>query len=185
MSARATIATMLAGAALIVAPAWSGRPPQFIWNASASVPVGLYRIAHGRSIGVADLAVIMPPEPLVGFLAERGYLPRGVPLIKRVLALGGTTVCRNGEQIAANGMPYGTARERDIQGRALPVWRGCRVIGDGEIFLMNWDAADSFDSRYFGPLPLTSIIGRAVPVWTADSGACPESETTKPIPGEP
>jgi hypothetical protein len=33
---------------------------------------------------------------------------------------------------------------------------------------MNWNAEDSFDSCYIGPLPLASIVGRAVPVWTAD-----------------
>jgi type IV secretory pathway protease TraF len=31
---------------------------------------------------------------------------------------------------------------------------------------MNWQSADSLDSRYFGPLPTSAVIGRAVPVWT-------------------
>ena len=31
---------------------------------------------------------------------------------------------------------------------------------------VNWQSADSLDSRYFGPLPASAIIGRAVPVWT-------------------
>ena len=31
---------------------------------------------------------------------------------------------------------------------------------------MNWDNPDSYDGRYFGPLPAASIIGRAIPVWT-------------------
>jgi hypothetical protein len=30
----------------------------------------------------------------------------------------------------------GAARERDNHGRALPVWQGCRVIGEGVVFLM-------------------------------------------------
>ncbi|MFI0846569.1 S26 family signal peptidase [Mesorhizobium sp. IMUNJ 23232] len=168
MSAReAIVAAMLAGVGLISASTWS-KHPRFVWNASASVPIGLYRVEPAERIDVADLVVVMPPEPLASLLAERGYLPRGVPLIKRVLALAGTTVCRRGVEIAAYGMTYGRAREFDSHGRRLPDRQGCGVVAEGEAFLMNWDAEDSFDSRYFGPLPLASIVGRAVPVWTAD-----------------
>jgi conjugative transfer signal peptidase TraF len=164
----AIIATMLGGTVLVVAPVWIDHQPQFIWNASASVPIGLYRVEPANRIDVADIAIVVPPKPLAGFLAERGYLPKGVPLLKRVLALGGATVCRQGTAIIAYGVILGHARERDSRGRPLPVWQGCRVIADGDAFLMNWDTADSFDGRYFGPLPLTSIIGRAIPVWTND-----------------
>ena len=186
MSTRATIiVAMLGGAVLVGAPAWMGNRPQFIWNASASVPTGLYRVEPADRIGVADIAVVMPPEPLADFLAERGYLPNGVPLLKRVLALGEGTVCRQGTATIAYGVTFGLARERDSRGRTLPVWQGCRVIAGDEVFLMNWDAADSFDSRYFGPLPLTSIIGRAVPVWTIDATSPAPNTSGKPVAGEP
>lgn len=186
MSARRTIiAMMFAGAALVAAPVWAGHRLQFIWNASASVPIGLYRVEPVDGINVADIAVVMPPEPLAGFLAERGYLPNGVPLLKRVLALGGQTVCRRGTAILVRGVTIGHARERDSRGRPLFVWQGCGVITDGDVFLMNWDAADSFDSRYFGPLPLTSIIGRAVPVWTNDRTSPARDASREPVPREP
>ena len=169
MSIRATIVVAMFGATVLVtAPAWIGHRPKLIWNASASVPVGLYRVELVDRIGVSDIAVVMPPERLADFLAERGYLPNGVPLLKHVLALAGTIVCRRGGSIIVYGVAFGRALERDRHGRPLPAWQGCRVIADDEVFLMNWLAADSFDSRYFGPLPLTSIIGRAVPIWTTD-----------------
>ena len=172
MSARRTIViTMLAGTAMLAAPAWGWFPPRLIWNASASVTIGLYRVEPIARVDVADLVVVMPPEPLATFLAERGYLPRGVPLIKRVLALAGTEVCRRGAEIVAYNVTYGHARERDSRGRKLPDWQGCGVVSEGEAFLMNWDAADSFDSRYVGPMPLASIVGRAVPVWTNEDTA--------------
>lgn len=178
MSTRATIvAVMLGGAVLVFAPVWAGHRLRFIWNASASVPTGLYRVKPANRIHVSDIAVIMPPEPLSSFLAARGYLPNGVPLLKRVLALGGTTVCRQGTAIIAYGATFGHARERDSRERGLPVWQGCHFITGDEVFLMNWDAADSFDGRYFGPLKLTSIIGRAIPVWTTDR--------TVPAPADP
>jgi hypothetical protein len=66
---------------LIVVPAWSRPDIRFIWNASASVPIGLYRIVPGNHVDVTDLAVVMPPAELAAFLDERRYLPRGLPLI--------------------------------------------------------------------------------------------------------
>ncbi|MDX8457870.1 S26 family signal peptidase [Mesorhizobium humile] len=186
MSARGkNVVAMLAGAALVVFPALSRETPWLIWNASASVPIGLYRVEPGRKIHVGDLAAVMPPEPLADFLVERGYLPRGLPLLKHVLALGGETVCRQGTAIIARGKTYGYARDRDGKGRSLPVWEGCRVLVDGEVFLMNRDAADSFDSRYFGPLPVTAIVGRAVPLWTVDRISPAPDASGKPAPGEP
>jgi conjugative transfer signal peptidase TraF len=186
MSARPTIvAAMLAGAALAVAPAGSRHAPWLIWNASASVPIGLYRVEPGSTVNVGDLAVITPPEPLADFLAERRYLPRGVPLLKQVLALGGETVCRRGGAIIVHRVAYGYARERDSVGRPLPAWQGCRVIGDSEVFLMNRGVADSFDGRYFGTLPMTAVVGRAVPVWTnANTSPAPDL-SGEPSPREP
>ena len=186
MTARhATLLAMLAGAALIVAPALSRPDLRFVWNASASVPVGLYRIVPADRLDVTDLAVVMPPDELAAFLAERGYLPRGVPLIKRVLALGGTEVCRRGSTIVAYDTTYGEARERDTRGRPLPVWQGCRTLGDGEAFFMNWDSPDSFDSRYFGPLPLSTVVGRAIPVWTTDDPDPAAESFREPVSDEP
>ncbi|TPI78535.1 S26 family signal peptidase [Mesorhizobium sp. B2-8-9] len=173
---------MLAGATLAVAPALSRHPPWLIWNASASAPIGLYRTEPGRALGVGDLAVVVPPEPLAGFLADRGYLPRGIPLLKHVLALGGESVCGQGTAIVAHGRTYGYARERDSRGRPLPIWKGCRMLVDGEVFLMNWGAADSFDSRYFGPLPDTTVVGRAVPILTTDRTSPAPDAFGEPVP---
>jgi type IV secretory pathway protease TraF len=58
--------------------------PRFVWNVSESVPTGLYRVRPPRRLIVTDLVVAYPPEPLATLLAEGGYLPRGVPLIKRI-----------------------------------------------------------------------------------------------------
>ena len=170
MSRRAIVWAMSAAGALIVAPHLTGHGPRFIWNASASAPIGLYSVRPVGRLEVGDLVAVMPPDDLSGFLDARGYLPRGVLLIKRVLALPGTQVCRNGAQITAYDHAYGEARERDSRGRQLPSWQGCRVISNGEVFLMNWDTEDSMDGRYFGPLPLASVTARVVPIWTDGNG---------------
>jgi conjugative transfer signal peptidase TraF len=144
--------------------------PKLIWNASASVPLGLYSIEPARHLEITDLVAVRTPEPLASFMAERRYLPRGVPLMKRVAAIAGQQVCRDGARITIGGIDMGEALARDRAGRALPSWQGCRRIADGEVFLMNWTAPDSVDGRYFGPLPINSVIGRAIPLWTDEDG---------------
>jgi type IV secretory pathway protease TraF len=123
-------------------------------------------VQRADSLLVTDLVVAVPPEDLATRLAEGGYLPRGVPLIKRVLALPPHIVCREQLTITVDGIEVGAARERDRRGRLLPAWQGCRELRHGEIFLMNWDEPASLDSRYFGPLPVSTIVGRAIPLWT-------------------
>jgi Signal peptidase, peptidase S26 len=105
---------------------------------------------------------------VASFLAERHYLPKGLPLLKRILALPGQKVCRSDLTITVDGIAMGDALDRDSRGRQLPVWRGCHVIVAGEVFLMNWQSEDSLDGRYFGFLSAGTIIGRADPLWTRE-----------------
>ncbi|REG39519.1 S26 family signal peptidase [Paracoccus versutus] len=144
--------------------------PRLIWNASASVPLGLYRVEPPINLALGDLVAVAPPEPLAQFIVARGYVGPGVSLLKRVTALPGTRVCRTGATITVDGQAIGAARERDRIGRPLPVWQGCRVVGTDEVFLMNREAGDSLDGRYFGPLPLASVTARIVPLWTDAAG---------------
>jgi conjugative transfer signal peptidase TraF len=139
--------------------------PLYVWNASASVPVGLYRLQSTSERYLTELVAVVPPEPLATFLEDGNYLPRGLPMLKRVLALPGQTVCREGLTVMVDAIVIGVSRERDGRGRLLPVWQGCRVVHLDELFLMNWQSVDSLDGRYFGPLPASAVIGRAHPVW--------------------
>jgi conjugative transfer signal peptidase TraF len=168
MTGRATTLLLTAGAAALALSTIVARPAKrYAWNASGSVPVGLYRLQPVGNLFVMQLVAVQPPEPLATFLADNSYLPRGVPMLKRVLALPGQTVCRDGLTVAVDNIAMGEARERDSRGRPLPVWQGCRVVTNGEVFLMNWQSVDSLDGRYFGLLPTTAIIGRAKPLWTS------------------
>jgi len=165
MNARcATVSTTIAATGLLLSTL-GGATPHYIWNASKSVPIGLYRLQPVKGLSVTELVAVRPPDLLAAFLDLNGYLPIGVPMLKRVLALPGQTVCRSYLTIAVDGIDVGQAREHDGRGRPLPVWHGCRVIADGDVFVMNWQSTDSLDSRYFGPLPASAVIGRAVPVW--------------------
>jgi conjugative transfer signal peptidase TraF len=160
-----TLITMVAAIALLVF-ASSKRVPLLVWNVSESVPIRLYHVQPTRMLFITTLVVAFPPEPLAAYLAQRGYLPRRVPLLKRILALPGQSVCRSELLITVDGIDVGRALERDRHDRTLPVWQGCRVIADGDVFLMNWDEPSSFDGRYFGPIPSSAIVGRAEPMLT-------------------
>ena len=171
MTARlAPLVIGLLAVAAITATARHQDVPEYVWNLTPSVPRGLYAVEPPRSLRVTTLVVVRPPPPLASLLDRDGYLPRGVPLLKRIFALSGQTVCRIGTQINVDGIAAAPARERDGRGRRLPSWLGCRVIGNDEVFLMNWDEPDSFDGRYFGPLPKASVVARAVPLWTDEAG---------------
>jgi conjugative transfer signal peptidase TraF len=165
MTRSSRIAATTAAALALGLSALSRPAPKLIWNASASVPIGLYAVRPAGALHVDELLVVMSPEPFATFLDERRYLPQGVPLLKRVLALPGQTVCRSDRTITVDGVTMGDALDRDHLSRPLPIWFGCRVVGAGDVFLMNRQSGDSFDGRYFGPLPTTTIVGRAEPLW--------------------
>lgn len=146
--------------------------PRVIWNASASAPIGLYRIHPDRDPVIGALVAVTPPMRWSHWMAGRDYLPAGVPLLKHVAAKVGQRVCRIGDVVSVDTRPIASARARDDQGRPLPVWQECRTLEPGEIFLLNPSVPDSLDGRYFGPLPASTVIGRATPLLTrATSGA--------------
>lgn len=141
-----------------------------VWNVTPSVPTGLYAIRGKASLHVGERVAVDPPPELERLLAERGYLPTGVPLLKRVAAVSGQHVCRHARRITIDGHIAGVARAADRLGRPLPAWSGCKRLRSGELFVMSPDAPASFDGRYFGVLPMKAVIGRATPVWTDEAG---------------
>jgi conjugative transfer signal peptidase TraF len=161
-----TLTTMLGSAAALITPIVLEITPIYVWNASGSVPIGLYRLQPADNLFVTELVAVQPPEPLATFLDLNGYLPAGVPMLKRVMAIPGQTVCRSGLTVSVEAIEMGAAQDRDSRDRPLPNWQGCHVVSEGELFVMNWQSAASLDGRYFGFLPASSVIGRALPVWT-------------------
>lgn len=125
-------------------------------NESPSLPRGLYvRDFRGQP---SPGAIVAMPQPDVAraYLGDRG-MPATVLLIKRVAAREGDRVCRTAGRVVT---PERTvvASLVDRNGAALPQWRGCRVLESGELFLLG-DTAESFDSRYFGPVHRRRVTG--------------------------
>jgi len=144
--------------------------PRLVWNISTSVPVGLYRVGPTGRLAIGDLVAVTAPQPVSSFMVSRGYIDRDVPILKHVMGLSGQRACRHDRVVTLDGAPLGEARHYDSLGRDLPIWQGCRQIVEDEVFLMNPDVSDSFDGRYFGPFPDTTVIGNAIPIFTDEGG---------------
>lgn len=171
-----TIATVAAASlfgASFAAVAIFNPLPRVVWNASASAPIGLYRIDPLPDPPHGTLVAVTPPAPLARWLAERGYLGERVPLLKHVAAKSGQRVCRIGAVVSVDARPVVVARLADGIGRPLPVWQGCRALRADELLMLNPDHADSMDGRYFGPLPASTVLGRALPILTRDTSDAP------------
>jgi signal peptidase I len=97
---------------------------------------------------------------LVAFHSPRG----GQILLKRVVAVAGDTVGLEDGVLVVNGRPV---REPFVNHKAIDsVYFGPVRVKPGAFFAMGDNRANSEDSRDFGAVPDSSIIGRAVArVW--------------------
>lgn len=136
--------------------------PRLIWNASASVPMGLYYVRM-RQPNLDEIAVIRPAGWVRLYASSRGYLPENVWLLKPIYAMRASLVCRFGKYIFVNGKLVAKAKIWDSQHRRLPVWKGCHKLKSDEVFVLA-RPRDSFDSRYFGPVNRSLIVGTAIPL---------------------
>lgn len=161
------IMAIVAGVGLIVASTIDHRP-RWVWNASASAPVGLYAAGSPGTPAVGRRVIYAPPPAQAEVIAARRYLPSGVPLLKTVAAIAPSEVCREGRTVTVDGVVVAFALTRDRIGRLLPVWSGCRRLDEDEVFLLSPGVPDALDGRYFGPVSQGLIIAQVTPIWTRE-----------------
>ena len=142
-------------------------------NLTPSEPLGLWRIVRpDRPILVGDLIFICPPDTAAMREARaRGYLRFGLcagrvaPLIKTVVAASGQVIEIRGDvRVDGRPLPHSRVARVDGEGRKTAPYDG-GVVPPGMVFLHS-EFPGSFDSRYFGPLPMNGILGLAREVWT-------------------
>lgn len=142
-------------------------------NLTPSYPLGLWRIMPlERQVAAGDLVFVCPPPtPEFEMARDRGYLRAGLcpgwmsPLLKTVVALAAQTI-DIGEFVAIDGrvLPESVLRPVDAEGRKLSAFAGGAVLPHHAFLHSSF--AGSYDSRYFGPIPLSGLLGRAHPVFT-------------------
>ena len=174
LRARIVLATLAAiGFAALAWAAFVSPLPRLTYNPSDSVAVGWYRIdpfdprtaSLPRPLSVDSIVLVPLPATAAALAAQRGYLPTRVPLLKRVGAVAPQHVCIVDALVWIDGVPVAAALAADRLGRPLPSWPQCRWLRPGELFLLSVTNPASFDSRYFGPVSTSAVIGIAHPVW--------------------
>ena len=145
-------------------------------NGTASMPRGLWHVgAPVAPLRRGEIVTLCPPETLpFREAAARGYLPAGrcpggfQPLVKPIAAIVGDVVTVSVAGVTVNGAPVpGTAPlAADSTGRLLsPFPAGVYRVAPGALWLLSGHDPRSFDSRYFGPVPVRNVQGVARPLW--------------------
>jgi conjugative transfer signal peptidase TraF len=137
-----------------------------VYNPSESVPRGWYRIGAADALHVGSVVLVRLPAEAAALAAQRGYLHEHIPLLKTIGATSPQQVCIEKNIVLVEGVAVTAIRTTDGQGRPLSAWQPCRRLHDGELFLLSVTHPASFDSRYFGPITASAVIGSAQPVWT-------------------
>ncbi len=137
--------------------------PKLFYNPSQSAEIGWYYVEPITSPSVGDLVVARLPEVAASFAHERGYLPRDLPVIKAIGGIAGERYCIKDGELQIEERASLSLLPLDSQGRALPEPpEMCAEISDGFVLLISERIAQSFDSRYFGEVAVSNIVGLAV-----------------------
>lgn len=165
------------GAALILGLVVAAYALGFRLNLSPSIPPGVYRVTKDPIIR-GSLVLVCLPRALSAFARSRDYLRAGsckdgnAPIGKIVAAAPGDTVDVTADGLVVNGDHLSNTRPlaNDARGRALPRIAGGRyVVRTGQIWLVSSYSTRSFDSRYFGPVPVDRIVSSVRPIGHSQS----------------
>jgi conjugative transfer signal peptidase TraF len=168
------------GTILIMLLAAAMRADGLIFVATdSSCPIGIYQVVH-QPPARGELVEACLPEAIASYGMARGYLNSGdcpnraEPVIKVIGALAGDRVDLSQEEIRVNGtaLPQSSTRMRDSRGRAVRTLpRGSYETTVDDVWLFGLQDARSWDSRYFGPVPVNAVLGAVEPVFTLGRSA--------------
>lgn len=151
---------------LVAVGTWSWEQG-FRFNATASLPMGVYRVVLGP-MERGDLASVCLGGEYAELARERGYLRSGIcpsglqPLLKLIAALPGDTVRLDDNGLCVFpadktlGCVWPAPRALDKRGNVLPVKLASGVVPQGQALLLA-PHPGSFDGRYFGLMSLNAL----------------------------
>ena len=149
---------------------------RFNWTTSA--PVGFY-LQRPLQLTRGELVLLCLPPGVEALGRHRGYLPAGQcgggssPVLKKLVGLPGDTIAFAGSLLAVNGevLACSPTHASDSAGRPLAhVPFGSRIVRPGDVWVLGVNPARSWDSRYFGPIPIDSLKASVRPILTIDLG---------------
>lgn len=149
-------------------------PQVFIYNSTASEPIGYYRIINlpkDYRFKKGDYIAFKLPAEAERLSIERGWAKKGhVPLLlKQVGASPGQEYNITNIACYVNGKYIGPIATLDSKNRPMPIIRGTFTVKEGYVLPLSSYKPNSFDGRYFGEIPISSIKYRVVPFFTTDS----------------
>ena len=143
--------------------------PMFYYNRTASIPIGLYyKTDFDGTVKKGDIVVFDPPFDVAKFAYERDYLPVGYPMMKKVAAIGGDEVNITSGTFFAAGICCGGVSSQDSDGRELKAYPYDHYIVHEDEFIAVGTHERSWDSRYYGPIPVDRIIAKVKPLYLTE-----------------
>ncbi|HEX3552315.1 MAG TPA: conjugative transfer signal peptidase TraF [Thermoanaerobaculia bacterium] len=142
------------------------------WNATPSMPRGLYLLVPFPPT-MGEMVMACPPPENACLAVERDYVTRGGPcacnsalLLKYVAGAPGDriTLDRTGVRINGTPLPRSAPLDADSRGRSITWATRDLQLSPHHFWLTGLDAR-SWDSRYFGSIPASSIHGVVRPLW--------------------
>ena len=177
----ARVTALTAAAALVLTGIGAECAHRTGWrvNLTASEPRGFYRLRPIVRFPLprGTLAALCPPAwvtPAAFPFYMTGDCPGGGrTLLKTVVGIPGDRVEASAAGVRINGVPLPDSAAKRWSDRypgiPLPDWRGAIVLGPGQYWVYGRGArpslaARSFDSRYFGPVPVSALRARLSPI---------------------
>lgn len=167
--------SLYGGGLLVLASIAVIKQAGFRVNTSPSIPLGIYRTTT-TPLSVGSYVLLCPEEREPFITAKKrgyinaGYCPGGLGyMFKRVAALPNDIITTTANGMYINGKLYPDSKpfHHDALNRMLPIWHANQTrLKAGEVVLMTQGDKNSFDARYFGPLPQQQIVSVVRPVLT-------------------
>lgn len=135
-------------------------------NLTPSEKLGIYLLTPLKTNPMpGDLVLFAVPNQAKPYILGRGWMKEGGMLLKHIGAVKGDKVLIDEESIFINGKYIGPVSQNDSKGLPLPKLRGEFKIKPDHFLPIATNIPNSFDGRYFGPVPYKLIKGEAIPIF--------------------
>lgn len=141
--------------------------PWVLHNVSPSSPLGFY-VYTGDAPRAGTYLAFHPHGQSFERITESTGLPMPtVPILKLIIAGPGDHVCysHDTESFRINKIRSLGIQDRVFQGHHIPLWQECRDLRGDEYFVHSDRIPNSLDSRFYGPVQASTIVGTYAPLW--------------------
>jgi conjugative transfer signal peptidase TraF len=142
-------------------------PTLFIFNRTASLPLGFYIVIPKKSYQVGDIVAFDCPQPFDGLAVERGWIKKDELMLKKIGGVHGDIYkALDNHQFWINQKYIGQIIDKDKNNQDMPsIGIGNFTVKENN-FLPIGENPRSFDGRYFGQVSLASIRYSVYPLVT-------------------